>query len=162
MPGWLTRFYEERKSPAKWVSQPWMRGVRVEVCLEHAAEPEGCFTNITQDIPDTVPNQYVKWFQSNCLRLFPDRKEEGRVLQALSPDSSVVVCWWPYGNHPLETIGICMQSSGSYKLSLGAAARGELRRKATYVVWKTFSFCSASWVLESCWIFQRLEAWVMD
>lgn len=43
-------------------------------------------------IPDTVPNQYVKCVHSSCLKLFPERKEEGRVLQVLCPDSLVVVC----------------------------------------------------------------------
>lgn len=46
------------------------------------AELEGCFMNITQDHPTTVPKQYVTCFHSNYLRLFPDRKEEGRIFQA--------------------------------------------------------------------------------
>lgn len=62
-----------------------MSGVRVEACLEHAAEPEGCLMNITQDPPGTVPNQYVQCFHSNYLTLFPDRKEEGEFCK-LFPD----------------------------------------------------------------------------
>lgn len=106
-----------------------MSGVRVGACLEHAAEPEGCIMNIIQDSPRTVPNQYVKCVHSNYLTLFPDRKEEEEfassplIFRLLSADA--------YGSHSLGMIGICMQSSGSYKLSLGAAARGELREKAT-------------------------------
>lgn len=54
-----------------------MRGVRVEACLEHPAEPEGCFTNITQDHSWHSTKSVCKVCSLQLFKAFP-WEERGR------------------------------------------------------------------------------------